>query len=124
MGMSAHLSECLSTRTSTIVYFVSSTPPTVYSLFKLCICFAHELMCMWFDHSSFFHLMHISMNGCFREHTSSDFINFWCIPVVGIYEQDKVRAQITEGILIPRVAIRFRRKVDTTVTKLLSEKIF
>ena len=61
------------------VYFVSSTPLTVYSIFKLSrgICFAHELMCMWFGRSSFFHLVNISIlgrsdavNGCF----SSDFI--------------------------------------------------
>ena len=65
------------------------SPLTVYSIFKLCICFAHELMCMWFGHSSFFHLMNISIlgisdavNGCFRDHTSSDLFNFWCIPVL------------------------------------------
>ena len=76
MGLFACLSECLSTRTSTSVYFVR-----VYSIFKLCICFAHELMCMWFGHSSFFiHLMNIltisdTANGCFHEHTtSSNFI--------------------------------------------------
>ena len=54
MGLSARLSECLSIRTSTNVYFVSLTPLTVHSLFQLCICFAHDLVCMWFGHSSFF----------------------------------------------------------------------
>ena len=75
------LSTRLSTGTSTIVHFVSSIPLTVYSLFKLCICFAHELVCMWFGQSSFFYLMNISILGisdvvnvCFGEHTFSDFI--------------------------------------------------
>ena len=82
MGLSVRLLECLSTRTSTIVYFVSLTPPTFVSLFKLYICFVQELMYKWFCNSSFLYLMNISIlgisdavNGCFREHTS-DFIKF------------------------------------------------
>ena len=67
------------TTTSASVYFVSSTPLTVYSIFKLSrgICFAHELISIWFGRSSFFHLMNIlilgrsdAVNGYF----SSDFI--------------------------------------------------
>ena len=89
MGLSAYLTECLSTRTSTSVYFVGSAPYSLYIFFKFCICFAHELVRMWFGHSSIFHLMNISIlgisdavNGCFREHTSSELFNFWCIPVL------------------------------------------
>ena len=81
MGLFARLSECLPTRTSTSVYFVSSVLLQFIPFFQLCLCFAHKLMCMWFGHSSFFHLMNISIlgisdavNGCFHEHTSSDFI--------------------------------------------------
>ena len=53
-----------------------------YSLFlflKLCICFAHELMCMWFEHSSFFHLMNISILGI---SDAVNLFNYWCIPVL------------------------------------------
>ena len=89
MGLFTRLSKCLSTRASPSVYFVSSVLLQFIPFFKLCICFAHELMCMWFGHSSFFHLMNISIlgisdavNECFRDHTSSDLFNFWCIPVL------------------------------------------
>ena len=74
MGLSACLSECLSTRTLTSVYFVSSTSRTVYSIFKLCICFAHELMCMWFGHSSFFS-PHENIN--FRDLRCSEWVLLW-----------------------------------------------
>ena len=56
-----------------------------FFLKKIGICFAHELMCMWLGILHFFHLMNIhvsilgisdAVDGCFREHTSSDLILF------------------------------------------------
>ena len=52
---------------------------------KLCICFAHELVCMWFGHSAFFHLMDISLFWDLRCRESKPppiLFNFWCIPVL------------------------------------------
>ena len=82
MCLFVRLSECPSTRTSTSVYFVSLVLLQFIPFFKLCICFAHELInvhVVWaFFH--FFSLMSISIlgisvavNGCFHDHTSSNF---------------------------------------------------
>ena len=83
MGLFARLSGCLSTRTSTSVYFVSSTPFTVC----FCICFAHELMCMWFGHSSFFsphEHINFGISDAVTTHPPN-VLHFWCIPVLFVY---------------------------------------
>ena len=63
MGLSAHLSERLSTRTSTTVPLMSPTPLSVYSFFN----FAYVLRMSWcacgLDILHFFHLMDISIFG-------------------------------------------------------------
>ena len=87
VGMSVSLSVCLSNRTSTGVYFVSSN--SSIPCWNLCICFVHELMCMWLGHYSFFHLTNLSIlgisdavNGYFVSTTPLIVFNSWCISVL------------------------------------------